>query len=303
MKKLILLTMFLWMILLLGCQNTTTTPTTSTTSTLTSTISSTTTLTTTWESPCKDTPLAEGCYVPSYLQTQIPDDIEEFTLNETFEADFVNQMPPNWLLYSNEEYEPGGVSARVVESGDNRYVRMISDGLQRPMYPQGAPTPTFIFTAKYNLDLDRKGVVTLDLYVPSSNGNAVTAGVSTGAVNTIAVILNNEMALSVKVGGPFYYYSQNNDAGVTLATGITLSRDQWYRFRFEWDASQNRVAAYLVTNEGETLLHAGTFHISNRFNAQPQGEILVPNVVRVTMPYGQAGEAWLDNVIVSRKEG
>ncbi|HRY77905.1 MAG TPA: hypothetical protein P5154_03995 [Candidatus Izemoplasmatales bacterium] len=302
MKKLILLTMILLLGVLIGCQTTTTTPT-STTSTTTTTTTSTTTTTTTGESPCKDTPLAEECYVPSYLLTRIPDVVEEFTLEETFESDFLQQMPPNWLLYSNEEYEPGGVSARVTESGDNRYVRMISDGLQRPMYPQGAPTPTFIFTAKFNLDLDRKGVAIVDLYVPSVNGNAVTAGVSTGAVNAISVVLNNEMALSVKIGGPFYYYSQNNDAGVTLATGITLSRDQWHRFRFEWDAEINRVAVYLVTNEGETLLHAGTFHLSNRFNAQPQGAILVPNVVRVTMPYGQAGEAWLDNVIVFRKEG
>jgi hypothetical protein len=88
-----------------------------------------------------------------------------------------------------------------------------------------------------------------------------------------------------------------------VTTGITLTRDEWHRFRFEWDAALDRVAAYLVVGESDTLLYQGSFHISNRFNAEAQGEILVPNVVRITMPYGQAGEAWLDNVIVSRKEG
>lgn len=292
MRKFILLFLAV-LVILTGCASSTTT---------TENLTTLYVPTTEAESPCKDTPLAEGCYVPSYLQTLVPEAPAEYTVEETFEAEFVDQMPGNWLLYSNEEYDPRGVWAKVALDGEgNRYVNMYSDGLEKPMYPQNAPTPTFIFTTKFNLDVERKGIATVRLMVPSVSPNSVSAGVSTGAVNVLSVTLSSTMALSVKVGGPFYYYSQNADAGTVIATGITLQHDVWYTFEFTWDAAENRITAAWI--EGETVhsLYAGAFPISSRYNATADGMIFVPNVVRVTMPYQSSGYACLDDVIVARK--
>lgn len=307
MKKTLLLALFV-LTGLLGCaSSTTTSETTASTATSTSTSAMTETTTTGIDplaaSPCKDDPLSEACYTPSYGQTHAEEDNFEYTISETFETDFLNQMPSNWLLYSHEEYQAGGVTAKIAADGDNQYVTMYSDGLQKPLYPQNAPTPTFIFTTKFNLDTARAGIATIDVMVPSENPNSVSAGVSTGAVNCVSVIIDNEMDLSVKIGGPFYYYSLNGDAGQILPTGLVLDHDEWYTFRFEWDAEENLVQAFLVTKEGDILLHQGTFHISNRFNAMADGEIYVPNVVKVTMPFGQDGFACIDNAIVTERGG
>ena len=253
---------------------------------------------------CKDTPLAEGCYTPSGDLDHISPIPTEFTINEDFRFDFVGQMPENWLLYTNPEYAPGGVRALVREDeGGNRYVEMYSDGLQKPPYPQAADTPTFIFTTKFNLDQTRAGVAYGSLMVPEKDGNSVTMGVSTGTVNAISVTIDENLQLSVKVGGPFFYFSGNNDAGVTYTTNHTISYDTWYQFKFEWDAELNEVKAFIIIDGEEVLLHAGQFHISNRFNATPNGEILVPNVFRVTMPSGRnsSGYSYLSNVLVERK--
>ncbi|MDR4968853.1 MAG: hypothetical protein RG740_04490, partial [Acholeplasmataceae bacterium] len=61
------------------------------------------------------------------------------------------------------------------------------------------------------------------------------------------------------------------------------------------------VAAYHLDGENEILLHTDEFHISNRVNAVASGEIMVPNVVRVTMMQNLPGWAYLDDVIVERK--
>lgn len=254
---------------------------------------------------CKFTPLSPECYTPSDDLNFISPIEPEYTIDETFEFEMLNQMPSNWLLYSNSEYKAGGVSARVVQMDGFRAVHMYSDGLQKPPYPQAAATPTFIFTTKFNLDMDRKGVAVGSLMVPSADGNSVTMGVSTGAVNTISVTIDRDMNLSVKTGGPFFYYSGNNDAGDTISTGRTLSRDTWYQFMFTWDAELNVIQAFIYdTTLGYVLLHEGPFHISNRYNAEVNGAILVPNVFRVTMPSGRniSGYSYLANVSVSRKE-
>ena len=254
---------------------------------------------------CKFTPLSPECYTPSDDLNFISPIEPEYTIDETFEFEMINQMPSNWLLYSNPEYKAGGVSARVVQMDGFRAVHMYSDGLQKPPYPQAAATPTFIFTTKFNLDIDRKGVAIGSLMVPSTEGNSVTMGVSTGAVNTISVTIDRDMNLSVKTGGPFFYYSGNNDAGDTIPTGLVLQRDQWYTFVLVWDAEINQVQAYLVDldNEELVLLHEGPFHISNRYNAEASGAILVPNVFRVTMPSGRnlSGYSYLAFVKVDRK--
>jgi len=250
------------------------------------------------ESPCKDTPLASGCYIPM-------DDLDftnivrqEYTITETFETDMLGQIPRNWLLYMNAEYKPQGVMAKVVESDGKRYVEMYSDGLQKPMYPQNAPTPTFIFSTKFNLDEQRKGIAYFDLLVPAENKNAISVGVSTGAVNTINITIDNDNSVFVKVGGPFYYYSSNSDGGDYHETDVIVTPGEWYTFKLTWDADSNLVKAYLVEGAVETLLVSVPFHVSNRFNAKTTGTILVPNVVKVTMPYGQSGYAYLDNVKV-----
>jgi hypothetical protein len=179
---------------------------------------------------------------------------------------------------------------------------MFSDGLRAPMYPQSAPTPTFIFTTKFNLDQDRKGVAYANIMIPTDvQANAVTVGVATGAVNTIGVTIGQDQKVSVRVGGPFFYYSGSGDGGETISTNVTLTKGSWYTFKFEWDASTNMIAAYLIQGETETSLYSGPFHISSRFNATANGFILVPNVVRVTMPRYSSGWAYLDHVIVERK--
>lgn len=254
---------------------------------------------------CKFSPLSPECYTPSDDLDFISPHEPEYTIDETFELEMINQMPSNWLLYSNSEYKAGGVSARVVQMDGFRAVHMYSDGLQKPPYPQAAATPTFIFTTKFNLDIDRKGVAVGLLMIPSTEGNSVTMGVSTGAVNTISVTIDREMNLSVKTGGPFFYYSGNNDAGDVIPTGRTLSRDTWYQFMFTWDAELNLIQAFIYDQSlGFVLLHEGAFHISNRYNAEVSGAILVPNVFRVTMPSGRntSGYGYLANVSVSRKE-
>lgn len=253
------------------------------------------------ESVCKDTPLSTACFLPSERTTSSADDIAEYTIEETFESERLNQIPSHWLLYSNEEYKAGGVSAKVMAEGENQFVQMYSDGLQKPPYPQNAPTPTFIFTTKFNLDLARKGTASIDVLVPSVGGNAVSVGLSTGAVNTVSVTVDADRSVFVKVGGPFYYYSLNNDGGDRHNTAFTLENDTWYTFRFEWDATLNLVKAFLIDGETENLLFSGPFHISNRINANATAEILVPNVVRVTMPYNKSGFAAIDNIIVERK--
>ena len=251
---------------------------------------------------CKDTPLAEGCYIPSSDLNHISPVPTEYTISETFETDREDQMPRNWLLYRNEEYATDGVKATIIADDDNQYVEMYSDGLKAPMYPQSAPNPTFIFSTKFNLDLDRKGVSYASVMIPSAKkNNAVTLGISTGAVNTISVIIGTDLSVKVKVGGPFFYYSGTADGGDEHATSYTLSKDTWYQFKYEWDASLNRVAAYIKVNNQYVLLYQGAFHISSRVNALEDGMILVPNVFKVTMPRYQSGYAYLDDVIVERK--
>jgi len=261
-------------------------------------------------SECRDTPLAIGCYIPSSDLNHISTDPVEYLITEDFNTERVGQAPRNWLLYKNQEYKADGVRTIIAEAdGGNRYVRMFSDGLRAPAYPQSAPTPTFIFTTKFNLDIDRKGVAYGSVFLPSDfyiddklqTSNSVTFGVSTGAVNAISIVIGADRKVSVKVGGPFFYYSGSGDGGSEYATAFTLTKDIWYDFKFEWDASLNEVKAFIIVNEVETLLYSGDFHISNRVNAEASGAILVPNVFKVTMPRYSSGWAYLDNVIVERK--
>ncbi|MBE0700503.1 MAG: hypothetical protein IH571_02340 [Acholeplasmataceae bacterium] len=250
---------------------------------------------------CMDDPLGTECYVPSgelNFQNPMP---AEYEIDENFELDFINQMPANWLLYRNAEYKINGVSAVVLEEDENKYVRLYSDGIQGPPYPQGFASPTFIFTTKFNLDQTLAGVAYGSLMVPTENGNSIIMGVSTGAVNVISVVVLTNMQLRIKVGGPFFYYSGNADGGLDISTGLTLDRDSWYSFRFEWDATLNEVKAFMVQGESEQQLYSGQFHISNRVNAETSGNILVPNVFKVTMPRLIAGYAYLDDVKVERK--
>jgi hypothetical protein len=255
------------------------------------------------ESECRDTPLAVGCYIPFSDLDHISTVSVEYLMNETFDTERVGQAPRNWLLYKNQEYKADGVRTIIAEEeGGNRFVRMFSDGLRAPAFPQSAPTPTFIFTTKFNLDIDRKGVAFGSVMIPSDfSSNAVTLGVSTGAVNTISVVVGADLKVSVKVGGPFFYYSGSGDGGTEYSTPFTLVKDAWYDFKFEWDASINEVSAFIIIDDVETLLYSGEFHISNRVNAESSGALLVPNVFKVTMPRYSSGWAYLDNVIVERK--
>jgi len=259
---------------------------------------------------CKNNPFDEACYAPMEDLDFIPEEKEEFTIDEDFENEVLNQKPENWLLYADAEYEPGGVLAVVAEGDEGKYVKMYSDGKWAPMYPQNAPTPTFIFTTKFNLDKERKGVAYGSVLLPSEDllpegetYNSVTIGVATGAVNTISVTIGNDLKISVKVGGPFYYHSGNNDSGEKFATDKTAELDTWYRFKFVWDAEEDLVQAYLIQDGEELLLHSGKFHVSNRYNAEADGEILVPNVFKVTMPRNLEGWAFLDDVKVERRTG
>lgn len=252
---------------------------------------------------CKDTPLKEGCYTPSNDLDFISPVAEEYLISETFETDRVNQMPRNWLLYRNEEYKADGVKATILELNENRYVELFSDGLKAPMYPQSAPNPTFIFSTKFNLDIDKKGVAYVSVMLPSNKPtDAISFGVSTGAVNTISAVIGTDLKVKVKVGGPFFYYSGTADGGDEFSTAYTLNKDTWYTFKFEWDASLNLVSAKIKQGENFVLLYSGQFHISNRVNALATGAILVPNVFKVTMPRNYMNSyAYLDDVIVERK--
>ncbi|MCR3905546.1 MAG: hypothetical protein NUK62_00760 [Tenericutes bacterium] len=252
---------------------------------------------------CKDNPLGEGCYVSSGDLNHISPIKTEYTIEETFDTERVGQTPRNWLLYMNEEYDLGGVQTIIAEEeSGNRYVQMYSDGKRSPTFPQNAPLPTFIFTSKFNLDVDRAGVAYASVMIPSDkDANTVFVGVATGAVSTIAVIINTNLSVNIKVGGPFFYYSGSGDGGDTHTTNITIQKNLWYDFRFEWDASLNEVKAFLIQDDVETELYSGPFHVSNRVNALANGDILVPNVFRVTMPRYSDGWAYLDNVIVERK--
>ena len=192
-------------------------------------------------SECRDTPLAEGCYIPSDDLNHISTDPVEYVIDENFDTERVNQAPRNWLLYKNEEYKTDGVKAMIAEDEiGNRFVKMYSDGLRAPAFPQSAPTPTFIFTTKFNLDIDRKGIAYGSIMIPGDvSSNSVSLGVSTGAVNAISVVIDTDLKVNVKVGGPFFYYSGSGDGGTTYPTSFTLTKDSWYDFRFEWDASLN----------------------------------------------------------------
>lgn len=252
---------------------------------------------------CKDTPLSEGCYIPSEDLEFISPVADEYTINETFDTERINQMPRNWLLYRNEEYKADGVKAVIVENNDNRYVELFSDGLKAPMYPQSAPNPTFIFSTKFNLDIDSKGIAYASIMIPSNKpSDSITFGVSTGAVNTIQAMIGSDLKVKVKVGGPFFYYSGTSDGGDEYATSYTLSKDVWYTFKFEWDATTNIVSAHIKVGDSFVSLYSGSFHISNRVNAISNGTILVPNVFKVTMPRNYIHSyAYIDNVIVERK--
>lgn len=252
---------------------------------------------------CKNTPLSEGCYIPSDDLEFVSPVKEEYLITEDFETERLGQLPRNWLLYRNEEYKTDGVKASVVSKDSNQYVELFSDGLKAPMYPQSAPNPTFIFSTKFNLDTSKKGVAYVDILIPSDKPtDSISFGVSTGAVNTIQAVINADLKVNIKVGGPFFYYSGTADGGVTHSTGYTLEKDTWYTFKFEWDKDLDFLAAYLE-DEGTFLpLYSGIFHISNRVNALPTGEILVPNVFKVTMPRNYKNSyAYIDNVIVERR--
>lgn len=254
-------------------------------------------------SECRDTPLAAGCYIPSNDLDHISTVSVEYLIDENFDIEQVNQTPRNWLLYKNQEYKTDGVRAIIAEEeGGNKYVRMYSDGLRAPAFPQSAPTPTFIFTTKFNLDIDRKGIAYGSVMIPSDvQSNSVSLGVSTGAVNAITVIIDTDLKVNVKVGGPFFYYSGSGDGGTVYPTAFTIDKDVWYNFKFEWDAQINLVKAFIIINDVDVLLYSGEFHISNRVNAESNGAILVPNVFRVTMPRFMSGWAYLDNVKIERK--
>jgi len=254
---------------------------------------------------CRDTPLAPGCYTPSEDLNHISPIPQEYLMHETFDTERVGSAPRNWLLYRNAEYAIDGVRTLIGEQEDgNRYVRMYSDGRNTPPYPQSTSIvkPSFIFTSKFNLDIDRRGVAYASIMIPGDvSSNGVNLGVATGAVNTIGVQVGPNMDVTVKVGGPFFYYTGNGDGGDTYNTSLTLTKDTWYQFKFVWDASLDLVAAYHVDGEVEHVLFTGEFHISNRVNALASGHILVPNVVRVTMMQNLPGWAYLDDVIVERK--
>jgi len=254
-------------------------------------------------SECRDTPLAVGCYIPSTDLDHISTVPVEYLIDENFDTERINQAPRNWLLYKNEEYKADGVKAMIAEAdGGNLFVKMYSDGLRAPAFPQSAPTPTFIFTTKFNLDIDRKGIAYGSIWIPSEvPSNSISLGVSTGAVNTISVVIGSDLKVNVKVGGPFFYYSGSGDGGTEYQTAFTLTKDLWYDFRFEWDASLNEVKAFIIIDNVESLLYSGEFHISNKVNAEESGAILVPNVFKVTMPRYMSGWAYLDNVKVERK--
>lgn len=253
-------------------------------------------------SPCKDNPLSEECYVPTGDLNHISPIRDEYLVSETFEEERVGQTPRNFLLYENSEYRPGMAVAKVEEVSGNKYVSLFSNGKGRPPYPQNAPTSTLIFTTKFNLDQTKKGALKIDMMVPSENNNVVHFGLSAGAVNTMSFIIDKEYNLRLKVGGPFYYYSGNNDGGDETNLNMKITPDVWHTFEIHFDVNENSLKAYMH-KPNLTLLHETTFHVSNRFNAKQDGEILVPNNVKITMPAGNfEGFAYTDNISVFRLE-
>lgn len=256
------------------------------------------------ESPCKDNPFGEGCYTPSKDLDHISTDIEEFLVEDNFEGERINQKPRKWLIYSNPEYKAGAVDAKVLEEDGNKFVRLYSDGTAKPPYPQGAAQPTLIFTTKFNLDLTKKGRLEIDVMVPEEENNQVSFGLSAGAVNVINFTINKDYKLSSKVGGPYFYFSGNADAGDTHGTDIVLSPNKWYKFEFNWDIKLDKVQSFIYIDGVKQLVVESAFHVSNHFNAKLNNDILGPNVVSITMPYSRlnVGYAFIDNVKVSRME-
>ena len=157
------------------------------------------------ESDCKDNPLSSECYTPSgdlNHESPIP---AEYTIEEDFDLETLNQTPRNWYLYTNNEYgvDPETydmaqevVARTVAGEGDNQYVEMYSAGVHSAMYPQDGPTPTFIFTTKFNLDQDRAGVAYGSLMIPSDkDNNKITLSLSTGSVTTIGVTIEKDLII------------------------------------------------------------------------------------------------------------
>ncbi|HBT59647.1 MAG TPA: hypothetical protein DEA45_02360 [Acholeplasmataceae bacterium] len=255
------------------------------------------------ESVCKNQPLSSGCFDENFDLDFISTTKEEFLISETFENEFVNQQPYNWLLYRNQEYHADSVSARVVEVGENKVVQVYSDGKFSPPFPQGVAKPeSLILSTKFNLDQTRSGVATGKIMVPSTEGNEVSFGVYTGAVNVASILIDRQMKLTVKIGGPFFYHSGNGDSGNYIDTGITLSRDEFQQFSFYWDGNLNELKV-IFHQEVDHVLYEGNFHISSRINAEASGTIMVPNVFKVTMPkaLNMTGFAYIDDIIVTRK--
>lgn len=256
------------------------------------------------ESPCKDNPFGEGCYNPSKDLDHISTEIEEFLVEDDFEGERTDQKPRKWLIYSNPEYKAGAVDAKVLEEDGNKFVRLYSDGSAKPPYPQGAAQPTLIFTTKFNLDLTKKGQLEIDVMVPEEENNQVSFGLSAGAVNVINFTISKDYKLSSKVGGPYFYFSGNADAGQTHPTDIVITPGKWYKFLFTWDIEQDKVQSFIYLDDQKELVVDSAFHVSNHFNAKLDNEILGPNVISVTMPYSRlnVGYAFIDNVKVSRME-
>lgn len=254
------------------------------------------------ESACKDNPLSDTCYTPSKDLNHISPIADEFLVDDTFEAEREGQMPRNFLLYENSEYKPGYVHAKVIKAEDNQYVELFSNGRGRPPYPQNAPTSTLIFTTKFNLDQTGKGILKLDMMVPSTENNEVHFGLSAGAVNVMSFVIKKDYSLHLKKGGPFFYYSGNNDGGEVINLNKTITPDQFITFEIHFNVKENNLKAF-IHEATITLLHESTFHRSNRFNAKEDGAILGPNNVKITMPAGiLEGFAYVDNVFVGRME-
>lgn len=255
------------------------------------------------QSVCMNQPLASGCFDPDFDLEFISPEKEEYLISETFEDEFLNQQPYNWLLYRNQEYQADSVSARVVEMDGNKVVKVYSDGKYSPAYPQGVSKPeSLILSTKFNLDETRAGIATAKIMVPSNEGNEVSFGIYTGAVNVASILIDRQMKVTVKIGGPFFYHSGNGDSGIYIDTNITLSRDEFHQFSFHWDGITNQLKV-VFNQPTDIILYEGEFHISARTNAEATEFLQVPNVFKVTMPkaLNMQGYAYVDDVIVTRK--
>lgn len=255
------------------------------------------------QSVCMEQPLSSGCFDPNFDLDFISPTKEEFLISETFETEFLNQQPYNWLLYRNQEYQADSVSARVVEMDGNKVVKVFSDGKYSPAFPQGVSKPeSLILSTKFNLDQTRSGVATGKIMVPSNEGNEVSFGIYTGAVNVASILIDRQMKLTVKIGGPFFYHSGSGDSGIYIDTNLTLTRDEFHQFSFHWDGNTNLLKVVL-NQTTDVILYEGEFHISARTNAVATEFLQVPNVFKVTMPkaLNMQGYAYIDDVIVTRK--